>query len=234
MEPKCDPPSRIVSIPSLIGWLSVCLLAAAMGRSLDARWQVVWAQMGAFGLAAAVGLGSLERIRRARLQRSRDRAMQARFECGLARLNQHSATIDSINAAVRKLAQQAAIDMRGKLGRAQRNRRRDQMELVADYPLEIVPVDEHAESDVELAPIVGVLQQISSRVVSFEHRDSIPTRTVLLTFRTGDMRLSFVVDVTWTQKIDGAYSSGGTVLAVGVPGAEAKPSVAEPQAVAGC
>jgi hypothetical protein len=234
MEPKCEKPRRLVSIPSLIGWLSVCLLAAAMGRSLDEHWQVVWAEMGAFGLVAAVGLGSIERIRRARQERFRERAMQARFECGLARLNQHSATIDSINAAVRQLAQQAAIDMRGKLGKAQRNRRRDQMELVADYPLQIVPVDEHAGGDVELAPIRGVLQQISSRVVSFDHSEVIPTRTVLLTFRTGERPLSFVVDVTWTQKIDGAYSSGGTVLAVGVPAGDEDLPLAEPQTVGGC
>jgi hypothetical protein len=216
MEPKNDK-ARVVSIPSLIGWLSVCLLAAAMGRSLDPRWQTIWAEAGAFGLVAAVGLASVERMRVVRLQRSRTKALQARFECGLARLHQHSATIDSINSAVRKLAQQAAIDMRGKLGKAQRNRRRDQMELVADYPLEIMPVDDRAEYDIDLVPITGTLQQISSRVVSFEHHEPIPTRTVLLTFSTGVKRLSFVVDVTWTQKIDDAYTSGGTVLAVGVP-----------------
>jgi hypothetical protein len=215
----------------LIAWLSVCLLAAAMGRSLDERWQVVWTEMGAFGLVAAVGLAGIERVRQARLQRSREQALQARFECGLARLNQHSATIDSINSAVRKLAQQAAIDMRGKLGKAQRNRRRDQMDLVVDYPLEILPVDEHAEYNFELRPMTGMLQQISSRVVSFEHTESIPTRTVLLTFRTGEKRLSFVVDVTWTQKIDGAYHSGGTVLAVGVPNSQDEPvAAAEPVA----
>jgi hypothetical protein len=234
MEPKGEKTRRVVSVPNLIGWLSVCLLAAAMGRSLDDRWQVVWAEAGAFGLVAAVGLAGIERIRRARLERERQVALQARFECGLARLHQHSATIDSINSAVRKLAQQAAIDMRGKLGKAQRNRRRDQMELVADYPLAIQPVAEDAQQGVELPQIKGTLQQISSRVVSFEHTESIPTRTVLLTFQTGEQPLSFVVDVTWTQKIDGAYSSGGTVLAVGVPACEESPQEAEPQPAVEC
>jgi hypothetical protein len=224
MNQKTEPTPRVLSIPSLIGWLSVCLLAAALGRSLDAQWQVIWAEMGAFGLAAAVGLGSLERIRQARLQRSRDQALKARFECGLARLNQHSATIDAINAAVRKLAQQASLGTQGKLGKAQRNRRRDQMAMLEDYPLEIMPVADHPEFDGKMTPIDGLLQQISSRVVSFEHTESISTRTVLLTFQLVDTRLSFVVDVTWTQKVDGAYSSGGTVLAVGVPSTDAAPA----------
>ncbi|MEX0678542.1 MAG: hypothetical protein WD063_15785 [Pirellulales bacterium] len=226
MDQKHGHSARIVSIPSLIGWLSVCLLAAAIGRSLDARWQIIWLEIGSLGLVAAVGLESTERIRQARQQRSRDRALQARFECGLARLHQHSATIDAINAAVRKLARQAPVDMHRKLGTAQRNRRRDQMELLAEYPLEIVPVDDGAEFHADLPPISGVLEQISSRVVSFEHTEAIPTRTVLLTFRLGEGRLSFVVDVTWTQKLDDAYSSGGTVLAVGVPSSEAEPAAA--------
>ncbi len=124
MGKKHEKSPRKISMPGLIAWLSVCLLTAAMGRSLDEQWQIIWAEMGAFGLAAAVGLGSLERVRQTRLQRSRDQALQARFERGLARLKQHSATIDSINSAVRKLAQQVAVDMRGKLGKAHRNRRR--------------------------------------------------------------------------------------------------------------
>jgi hypothetical protein len=226
MEPKSEKTHRRASMSSLIAWFSVCLLAAAMGRSLDERWQVVWAEMGAFGLVAAVGLSSIERMRQARLQHSRNRALQARFECGLARLNQHSATIDSINAAVRKLAQHASLDTRGKFGKAQRNRRRDQLAMLEDYPLEIIPVADHPELDGEMKPIRGELQQISSRVVSFEHAESIPTRTVLLTFQLVDVRLSFVVDVTWTQKVDGTYSSGGTVLAVGVPSAEDEPVAA--------
>jgi hypothetical protein len=180
--------------------------------------------MGAFGLTAAVGLGSIERIRLARQQRSRDQALKARFECGLARLNQHSATIDAINAAVRKLSQQASFDTQDKLGKSQHNRRRDQMALLEDYPLEIMPVADRPEFDGEMTPIDGVLQQISSRVVSFEHTESIPTRTVLLTFQLVDTRISFVVDVSWTQKIDGAYSSGGTVLAVGVPSTDVEPA----------
>lgn len=226
MDQKLGASPRTISIPSLIGWLSLCMLAAALGRSLSDQWQLAWMEMGLFGLTAAVGLASVERIRQLRQQRSRDQALQARFECGLARLHQHSATIDAINAAVRKLAQQASVDMRDKFGQAQRKGRRDQLEMLADYPLEIMPIDERAEFNADLPPLVGLLQQISSRVISFEHTESIPTRIVLLTFALGEGRLSFVVDVTWTQKIDGAYLSGGTVLAVGVPSSACEPAAA--------
>ena len=100
------------------------------------------------------------------------------------------------------------------------------MELLADYPLEIVPVDERGETSILLPPLIGTLQQVSSRVVSFEHLETVPTRTVMLNFQAGQQRLSFVVEVTWTQKVDGAFSSGGTVLAVGVPMSEQEPELA--------
>jgi hypothetical protein len=226
MEQKSGASWRFVSAPSIIGWLSVCLLAGAYGRTLDERWQQLWAEMGALGLAAALGLGSLDRLRRARLKRLRDLAMHARFEFGLDRLHQDSATIDSINAAVRQLAQQASTEVRGKIGTSTRNRRRDQMELLSDYPLEIIPVEERDETSHLLLPLVGTLQQVSSRVVSFEHTETFPTHTVMLNFQAGERRLSFVVEVTWTQKVDDAYCSGGTVLAVGVPTGELESEVA--------
>jgi hypothetical protein len=217
MEQKSSKWWRRVSAPTVIGWLSVCLLTGAYGHMLDERWQQLWAEMGTLGLAAAVGLGSIDRLRAMRMKRLRDLAMQARFEFGLDRLHQHNATIDSINAAVRTLAQQASQQSRGKLGTAQRNRRRDQLELLAGYPLEIVPVDERGETSVLMPPLTGELQQISSRVVLFEHLEVVPTRTVMLNFSAGNRRLSFVVEVNWTQKVDEAFSSGGTILAVGTP-----------------
>ncbi len=47
-------------ITSKIGWLSLCIIAAAWGnRLLPSEWQNVWAGVGAFGLAAALGLASV-------------------------------------------------------------------------------------------------------------------------------------------------------------------------------
>jgi len=226
MEQKPNSAWQFISAPAIIGWLSVCLLAGAYGRTLDDRWQQLWAEMGTLGLAAALGLGSIDRLRRARLKRLRDLAVHARFEFGLDRLHQDSATLDSINSAVRQLAQQARLECRGKIGTATRNRRRDQLELLADYPLEIVPVEEHDDTSRLLAPLAGKLQQVSSRVVSFEHSVAFAARTVMLNFQVGERRLSFVVEVTWTQKVEDAYCSGGTVLAVGVPTDEHEPEAA--------
>ncbi len=44
-------------ITSNIGWLSLCIIAAAWGnRLLPSEWQNIWAGFGVLGLAAALGL----------------------------------------------------------------------------------------------------------------------------------------------------------------------------------
>lgn len=53
-------PSQRSWITSNVAWLSVCIIAAAWGnRLLSTEWQDVWAGLGAFGLAAALGLASV-------------------------------------------------------------------------------------------------------------------------------------------------------------------------------
>jgi hypothetical protein len=228
-------PTFTSSIPSLIAWLSLCLLAAAWGHALDTRWQVIWAEIGAFGLTAAVGLGAIEKTRAAHAERVYNRDMQSRVECGLARLNEHSAAVDSINMAVRRLAEHAAKRRSSEIASMSRVKRRWQTQLLSDTPLQIVPVeDQDVPFDSKtVAPIVGTLRQISSQAVTFEHDEAFSARIVLLTFKLADEQLSFVVDVMWSQKAVDGYTSGGTVLAVGVPAAleasEAKPGLAPSQ-----
>lgn len=209
------------SIPTLIAWLSLCLLAAAFGHALDAQWQIIWAEAGAFGLAAAVGLGALEKTRAARAERVYNRVMRTRAECGLARLNEHSAAVDSINTAVRRLAEHAAKRRSSDVASVSRVKRRWQTQLLSDTPLEIVPVEDQDEpfDSKSVAPITGALRQISSQGVTFEHEEAFAARIVLLTFTLTDEQLSFVVDVMWSQKNVDGYTSGGTVLAVGIPAA---------------
>ena len=210
---------RLTSLPSLIAWLSVCLLAAAWGHTLDERWQELWGQAGAFGLASAVGLGALERVRLASERQIRKRATRVRVESGLNRLNEHSATLDSINAAVRRLTEYAVRQRQGPSAIPGRSKQ-FQDSLLKDYPLEVVPIE---EADFQLQceraeSISGTLRHISSNNVSFEHIEPFTPRVVLLNFNLSDQaQLSFVVDVIWTQKLGEGFASGGTLVAVGVP-----------------
>ena len=120
--------------------------------------------------------------------------MMVRMESGLARLNQHSATVDSINLAVSRLAEYAAekIPAGGKAGNVKHRR---EIEPLVGYPLEIVPVQENAAADAPAPqPDSRHRARNSSRAVTFESSEPIDTRMVLLTFKFGERRpLSFVV-----------------------------------------
>lgn len=221
---------KTTSIPTLIAWLSVCLLAASWGHTLDDQWQTIWAELGAFGLTSAVGLGAIEKVRLAQADRVHNRELQARVECGLARLNEHSAAVDSINAAVRRLTEHAVKSRRAEVGNAPRSKRRVQNQLLGDYPLEVTPVEDPEgafDSNTALS-ITGLLRQISSQGVTFEHDAAFTTRIVLLTFKlSAEQRLTFVVDVMWSQQTPAGFTSGGAVLAVGVPSEVAPSEAAE-------
>jgi hypothetical protein len=219
MQPIDEPGQRrVVSIPSLTAWLSLCILAAAWGRSLDEHWQGIWASLGAYGLAASVGLGILEKARLTHQKKLRDSALKSRVECGLERLNEQGATLDSINAAIRRLRAHATRQARGP-STAGRARPGERSSPLGRLPMVIAPVVDHDESSCELADsIPGCLREISLHGVSFCHAKPFVARVAVLTFDLDErQRLSFVVDVLWTEASAECFVTGGTVLAVGVP-----------------
>jgi hypothetical protein len=79
-----EPTLSRFSPPGLIAWLSLFLLAFALGGTVSDQWHVLSLQAGAIGLISAVGLGSLEKARRIRARILRDRALRERLERQMA------------------------------------------------------------------------------------------------------------------------------------------------------
>jgi hypothetical protein len=75
-----EPMSPRFSPPGLIAWMSLFLLAFALGGTVNERWQKLSLQAGAVGLISAVGLGSLEKARRIRASKRRDRIARERLD----------------------------------------------------------------------------------------------------------------------------------------------------------
>jgi hypothetical protein len=228
--------NRKVNVPGLIAWISLCLLAAAWGRTLDVQWQHLWAELGAFGLAAALGLETIQQIRNRCASALRDSAARSRAEQSLSRLNEASAALDSVNSGVRRLTQHVAKQKRRAPEVSQAERRHWETELLSQYPLEITSVDNYpSDSPCRLGKAIdGATRQISSTAISFDHSEPLESQIVLATFKLRKHeRLSFVVDVIWTEKIDSGFVSGGSLLAVGVPPAEQPDHDPAPAAVDG-
>jgi hypothetical protein len=222
MDPYEEPGQRrIVSIPSLTAWLSLCILAAAWGRSLDERWQPIWADIGAYGLAASVGLSFLERARLAHHKWSQVRAIRARTECGLARLNEHGAVLDSINTAIRRLQNCASRNSSAlpATPTSWRVRASVRSRWLASLAMNVTPIVEQGDEQFERAlGVRGTLRQISARGLSFCHTQAFPGRIAVLTFELDDgPPLSFVVEVQRTEVSPEGFLTHGAILEVGVP-----------------
>jgi hypothetical protein len=215
---ELDPPKQKPHLVNLIAWLSVCMLAAAWGGTLDGRWQFVWAQFGAFGLAAAVGLKTLERARIRREKVVHDLISCTNSNGRLARLNQRSAAIEVIDHAIRRLTQHAVAERQRQARIPARGKRQPPL---SQFPLQVIPVadDDDAFDMGSAHAIGGSLRTLSSRVVCFQHDQAFTEHVALLSFKLGTReQLCFVVDVVWTKVFNDGFVSSGAVMAVGVHG----------------
>jgi hypothetical protein len=222
---ELDPPRRTSNLVSLIAWLSVCLLAAAWGRTLDVHWQGIWARVGAFGLAAAVGLKGLEKARHGHEKLVHDLTSRTNRDGRLARLNQRSAATGVIEAAIRRLTKHFVSERQG---RAKSPARDISLPELSGCPLEVIPVkDDRDAIDIGSAhSIAGSLRTLSSRVVNFEHDETFADHVVILAFTLGKRdQLCFVVNVIWTGKVNDRFVSSGAVMAVGVPAEQVSKTV---------
>src|SRR5580704_16429963 len=84
MSQEAVPRPGCRSLPALIAWLSVCLLAASCGSWLGPGFSEIWAGFGLFGLASALGLDFTERRRAELKRRAQTLLLQDRFERNLS------------------------------------------------------------------------------------------------------------------------------------------------------
>lgn len=172
---------------------------------------------GTFGLTAAVGLAIADKARIAHRSREREKALQSRAEFGLARLNEQGAALDAISAAMRRLEASFPQPCSGNYGAAPNTD--NQVLTLRDLPVEVTPVAQQQDGNCEFGEsLAGTVREMSARAVKFAHAKPFTGQVVVLTFHFGNsQRLSFVVDVMWTEEEDSAFVTGGSVLDVGVP-----------------
>ena len=83
--------ARPKSLAHLIAWLSLCLLVVGWGPSLEPQWRQVWANVGMFGLVAAVALVVNERMLAWRRRREFQKQQEASRQLAESRLEQLAA-----------------------------------------------------------------------------------------------------------------------------------------------
>ncbi len=81
--------ARKTTLPALIAWLSVCMIAAGWGPELTPSLRQWWGWMGLFGLTAAVGLELSARSRSLLKIRSQVKTTNLRIDRNMAGAEAH-------------------------------------------------------------------------------------------------------------------------------------------------
>src|SRR6185369_15334540 len=98
-------------------------------------------------------------------------ALRARLESGLSRLNDENAALDSINMALRRLTDHVLSRRRRAVSTPGVSKRHWEAGLLSECPLELTAVNNSSDTSKATlgASVTGVIRQISSTSVSFDH-----------------------------------------------------------------
>ncbi|QDT45211.1 PilZ domain protein [Gimesia alba] len=211
--------SERISLTTLIGWFSLCLLAAGWGPQLDSTLTQLWTNVGLFGLVSAVGLGVGQQAREVNRQRKQRIITDRHIERYLNRFAAENGAIkDLINTALRRIAED---------GEGHRNRerkgveQRDETRLPFYHPVQVQPLDDSGSLSTEngQTTFTAYIRDISSGGVGLIHDQPIPSGLVMLMFNLQNAEtVSIFAKLLWQHhQPDGKLSSGGKLIKVRTP-----------------
>ena len=225
--------SRLVE---LIAWLSVCLLVAAWGPTLNAGLRHVWSIFGLFGLVAASGLEAVQRVRLSHERQKERKKALARYENAMGEIQRQKKVDAEVRKAAKRIAEFAAkqggtvpeVDLEEAAGEQAATNRRSEKRTKCPLPIEILVNDAEgrcvcwAEDDSHRAYI----RNISPSGIGLLHNKPIDVhRVVLRVSLENDERVSLSVCLLWCRPAKkGWFSSGGKVAEV-IAAVDTLPSV---------
>lgn len=202
------------SLPGLVAWVSLCMLAAALGPLLEVTVRQIWVSMGAFGLAAAVGLDVASRTRAHRHQCQQRKAAQIRLDRHLTDLTRQHVTTKELREAISRIANDVHPHD-GKLAR------RSERRLLLECPVRVRLLNEGETwgTDSPSDAFIAHVRDISANGVGLVHTREVYGRQGFLTFElTSGETISLVAEPVWcSPQADGRHQSGWKLLEVAPP-----------------
>ena len=213
VEQNC---AKSATIPELIAYLSLCMLAASFGAMIGPLWSHWWAIFGTFGLASALGLDVVNRSR-ARLAAESHRKQLAReAERKLDEVMGDMQSTSAVRAALRQFQSgTTAAAPRGANGQGGPR-------LPLNKPARITRLLQYSGGVVQRMgdPLPGRVRNVSRQGFGLAHDERLDRGLVLLEIdlENGEP-LQLVGGVLWCELQDnGCYFSGGKVLEVRAAG----------------
>jgi hypothetical protein len=200
------------SFPAYIAWVSTCLLAAGMGPLISPDVRTSWMQLGAFGLAAAVGLEISSRLRQFGHDQQSNRAIRRRYERELGQLTASRITSEAIDSAVGHILFSANGEEMRLPPRRVANRFRCKLPAMIT---ELLDDEGHPERQ-SPQPFPGELQDISRTGFGLTHDRPINMPYVFLSVTLpSEEPMQFLGEMVWCKRIsNGQFKSGGRFVRV--------------------
>jgi hypothetical protein len=202
------------SLPTLIAWLSLVMIAAGWGQSFRGQSLPILLGLGTFGIVAALGLDIRRRTRRLQRMRS-DNAEQQLAQQQLTKRLTELVAVGTKTAEIRDVLQQ--ITETHFQGAERRNERRVSSRIPVQIPVQLRSAV--GDEGMDRQCLTAVMCEISAGSVCLLHQRPIDDRKVIVSFDLFDgQSISLTAEVQWSEhQVDGTYASGGKVVDVGTP-----------------
>jgi len=192
----------------MIEWLSVCLLAAVWGPTLEPGLLKIWSIAGSLGLSSAVALEVAERTRAALHGKARRTAAQRRMERSWPKLiaNQEQSEVKSrICDGIRRITGSDDVQSIAELERISREH------LPQRQPVRVKPIPaSESENECDESRVVhAYVRDISSNGIELVHARPLENGRVVLALDLPDGgTASIVAETQWQLTMtDGSYQS---------------------------
>ena len=213
MSQEYDCTSGRRSLPSMIAWLSVCLLAAVWGPTLEPQLLKSWSIAGTLGLSCAVALEVAEQTRTRLHERARRSAAQRRLERSWPQLiayQEQSEVKSRLYDGIRRITGNDDAPRIPGTERATGDSL-PQRQLVRVKP---IPANESNEECDQSRIVDAYVRDISSKSIGLAHIRPLENGRVVLALNLPDGgSASIVAETQWQLTMpDGSYQSGVTLL----------------------
>ena len=202
-------PGKRETLPTLIAWLSTCMLAAGLGKIVEPYTHGLWLQAGCFGLVAAVGLDVSARMRwrRQRLKQWRD--VQQRAIAPWRNMSQKGTSRTSC-AAVTHLLAANRLESREHL-------EREEPRWSCNLQVEVYAVHRHGSSAcpaTDKTGVIGRLDNLSNSGFGLKLDQRLGSRLVIIAFPPPDeQEFDLLGEILWCDPYpDGRMCAGGRLL----------------------